>query len=440
LKDNTLNMNTTAKATTTFPGKVMSIGIMAGITAVYFYSYMQRVAIPGTIFDELQVAFHASASAITALSVVFFYIYGGMQFVAGAWIDRVGVLTVMLTGGAVLCVGSFMFPTAHSLPLLYTARVLVALGASLVYACVVKSLDVLFSTRMFPIVLGVTISIAYSGGLVGTLPFAVVSDKYGWRETLLAIAGLTLLAFIITVPMLIRTHILRQGSKKVQGLSSIGTVLRNRCSHPVILISAINFSVYFFFQATLGKKMLHDIYHLSSAAAATFPCIMMFVAIIGLLVSGILSRALGHKRKPVVLLSSGAMVIGGILLMCCVNYDWNYMWVMVSYCLLGFMSLGSVMTGTLMKELNPPETIGTAIGLSNGSCYIAMAIFTSIAGLIMDHFSSSTITVQGAVVYPKAAYLSIIGFGILLLVYTFYLTCILRETNGIPVGVRVQSR
>ena len=427
-------MNTTTKATTTIPSKALAISILACICILYFFSYMQRVAVPGTIFDELQIAFKASASAITALSVIFFYIYGGLQLIVGTLTDRAGVFTVLIVGGVVLCVGAFIFPLAHSMPVLYAGRVLLAVGASLIYACIVKSLDVLFSSRMFPVLLGVSISVGYAGGLVGTLPFAVMADRWGWRETLLIIGGLTLLAYIIAVLMLARTRRLRSGNTQVQGFNSIGTVLRNRHSHPVILIGAINFSVYYIFQATLGKKLLHDIYHLNSTTAALFPCIMMIVTILCLLSSGLLSRIIKDRRKPIVIFATSFMVAGGVLLYCCVRYEWSYIWVLVSYCMLGFTSLGSVMTGTLMKELNPPETVGTAIGLSNGSCYIAMAIFTSIAGLIMDHFSASTITVQGAVVYPRAAYLSIIGFGIALLGFTFYLSCRLKETNGIAVS------
>jgi sugar phosphate permease len=120
------------------PGRALSLVIMASITVIYFFSYLQRVAVPGTIFDELQSAFSAPASAITALGVIFLIIYGGMQLVVGVLTDRVGVFKVLLAGGVTLCAGSLIFPMAHTLPVLYTARGLVAFGASLIFASVVK--------------------------------------------------------------------------------------------------------------------------------------------------------------------------------------------------------------------------------------------------------------------------------------------------------------
>ena len=53
--------------------------MLVGMTALYFISYFQRVAVPGTVFNELQVDFNASAVAITALGALFLYIYGFWQ-------------------------------------------------------------------------------------------------------------------------------------------------------------------------------------------------------------------------------------------------------------------------------------------------------------------------------------------------------------------------
>lgn len=416
------------------PGRAMSLCIMAGITTIYFYSYMQRVAVPGTIFDELQAAFATSASAITTLSVIFLVIYGGMQLVVGAFVDRVGVFMVLLTGGTVLCAGSFLFPMARTLPLLYAGRVLVALGASLIFASVVKSLDALFSARLFPIVLGISISIAYTGGLAGTLPFAVLSDRWGWRSTLVAVGVLTLIAFVITMLLLARVRILRQGNRYAAGFGSIRTILSNRQSLVIMLAGSTNFSVYFLFQATLGKKLLHDLYNLPSATSALLPCIMMLVTISCSLLSGMLSRALGYRRKPVILFALGCMIIGGILLTYSVWHRLNYIWVLASYCLLGFTSLASVMNNTLMKELNPPEAMGTAIGLANGNCYLVMAVYTSIAGYILDSFAGRATIIQGVVSYPREAYLAITGFCMVALIFAFSAACFIKETHGIPTG------
>jgi hypothetical protein len=42
----------------------------AAMASVYFFSYVQRTAIPGTIFDELQVDFSLAAASVAALGAL----------------------------------------------------------------------------------------------------------------------------------------------------------------------------------------------------------------------------------------------------------------------------------------------------------------------------------------------------------------------------------
>src|SRR5450759_1644366 len=118
--------------------------ILAGMIALYFFSYFQRVAVPGTVFNELQVDFNASAVAITALGALFLYVYGFWQIFAGMLADRFGGLRMVLIGGLLMTAGALVFPLARGLPLLYTTRVLVAFGASFMYISLIKEIDTLF--------------------------------------------------------------------------------------------------------------------------------------------------------------------------------------------------------------------------------------------------------------------------------------------------------
>ncbi len=415
------------------PGIVVSLATLGSISSVYFFSYMQRVAVPGTIFDELQSEFSASASAVAGLSVVLLYVYGAVQFVSGVWTDRLGAFRVLLTGGCVLCAGALLFPLSNGITALYASRVLIAFGASLVYASIVKSLDKLFAARLFPIVLGISISIGYAGGLTGTMPFAVAVDRWGWRPTMIGIAALTAACLVVAALFARRVSALRAGTGSSSGFAPIKTVIRNRHSIVVLTAASLNFSVYFLFQATLGKKMLHDIYHLPSTVAASFTGIMMVVTITCLCTSGLISRLIGYRRKPVILFSSCCMLAGAVLMLLCIRYTLNYRLMLASYCLLGIVSLGSIMNNALLKELNPPEVVGTAIGLGNGACYLMMGIYTTVTAGIMDRFATNAVVMDGVVKYPTEAYLTITVVSLVMLVVAFAATCFIRETRGVPV-------
>ena len=164
---------------------------------LYFFSYFQRIAVPGICFDELQVDFKASAAAITALGSIFLYIYGFAQFFIGVLADRYGGRRTMLAGASILAAAGIMFPLSNSLPMLYISRAILAAGASTIFLSLVKEIDTLFNPRHFAIWLGIALFMGYSGGIVGTYPLERAISHFGWRQALLGAGLLSLAALAI---------------------------------------------------------------------------------------------------------------------------------------------------------------------------------------------------------------------------------------------------
>ena len=59
-------------------------------TGLYFFANIQRVAVPGAIFDLLQSDLHLSAPGVTALGSVFMYVYALNQLLIGLFVSRYG--------------------------------------------------------------------------------------------------------------------------------------------------------------------------------------------------------------------------------------------------------------------------------------------------------------------------------------------------------------
>ena len=77
-------------------------------SALYFFANIQRVAIPGAIFDRLQEELHLSAPGVTALGSSFMYVYALNQLVIGLFVNRYGGRRVMLPGALLFCLGSLL--------------------------------------------------------------------------------------------------------------------------------------------------------------------------------------------------------------------------------------------------------------------------------------------------------------------------------------------
>jgi MFS family permease len=409
--------------------KRVELLILVSMIAVYFFSFFQRVAVPGTIFDELQRTFAVSAGVVTGLGTIYLYIYGAMQPVTGILADRFGAGRVVLIGGALMSAGAVLFPLATTLPLLYAARALVGLGASMIYVSIAKAIDGLFGAEHFVVLLGLTIFLGYSGGLAATVPFELAVGAVGWRAALLA-AGVICAAAVAGAFLLFRRTGQLQGRPGGNSWRAIVAVAGNRHSWPNLAISLGNFAVYFLVQGMIGKKFLTDYGRLTSSAAASFTGLMMLTTMCMALGGGFLSRLCGNRRKPLVIAAVSCVLLSVCLMLLLLRFDAGGGWFLPCYILLACSSIGSAAGGALMKELNPPEAVGTSVGILNTSCYLSVAVVGSVAGMIMDRFQDRTVQTATAVVYPKEAYESIFLFCLALSAGALVMACLVRETHG----------
>ena len=415
--------------------KRAALAVLLCLNVVYFFAYFQRVAVPGTVFDEIQTTFAISATAVASLGAVYLYIYGGMQLFVGMMTDRFGPFRVLLVGGVLLSIGAIAFPLGNSLPELYLARALVGLGASLVFLCVVKGVDVLFAPVHFPLVLAISQAIGSSGGLAGTLPFERAVFAWGWREALLGAGIFTALAVLLSFIVFARAGSLAAHRVAATPVAIAG-ILRNRYSWPMLIAGPLNFGIYFLVQATIGKKFLTDYCQLSSAKAASFTFFMMLATMLIGIVGAMLTRVIGDRRKPLIVASIAATGTGVAMLLLALHFQLSSGWFLFGYLLMGGSSIGSSLGNALMKELNPPEAVATAIGALNSMCYIIVAALTTVAGAVMDRHWTGGLSANGAKIYPPEAYWTIflICFGIA--VFAFLVSLTLRETHGRPLFPR----
>ncbi len=402
--------------------------VIALMNVVYAFSYFQRVAIPGTIFDELQVDMALSSSAVTMLGSIFLYVYGGMQPFSGALVDRIGPVRILLTGGTVLTAGSLLFPLSGTLTMLYVSRFIMGLGASLIYLSLVKQIDGHFSSKHFSILLSMTLFIGYSGGLLGTRPFEAAVQAFGWRKPLLAVGIACALAVIICAFITRRTAVNRRQSINIQVFPALKRVLKNRDSCVGSYTVSVIFAIYMLIVSVIGKKMLQDCCSLSSAAAASYTFLLMLSSVIAVSLSGLISRLAGNQRRLLLILST-VMLLVSLCLAVPVLLG-GVLWILPSFILLGASSMATPICCAYIKEVNDPAYAATSIGVYNGAAYLSVALLCNGAGAVLDHFGAGVKTTALAVRYPPEAYGVILAGCFVLALSAFISACFIRETYG----------
>ncbi|MFH1477518.1 MAG: MFS transporter [Verrucomicrobiota bacterium] len=382
--------------------------MLAGMIALYFLSYFQRVAVPGTVFNELQVDFNASAVAITTLGALFLYVYGFWQIFAGLLADRFGGLRMLLIGGTLMTIGALVFPLARSLPLLYATRVLVAFGAGFMYISLIKEIDMLFDRRHFAMLLSITLFFGYSGGLFGTFPLERIVDWFGWRASFLGAGLLTAGILLGNFRLMKNIRRVPPQRRRIPGLF-ITDIIRNHRSWRIIFPGAINFSIYFLFQASIGKKMLSDACGVNSAQAASILFFMFLACMLSTFLAGFFARLIGNRRKPLII-GGTSLTLGALIFMrWTLTHPSDMAWLMAAACiLLGIGAAVAPLVVSSMKEVNPAEAAATAVGLINCLSYLCVAATTNLAGMVMDTFREQAVVTTQAIIYPVSAYHTIL--------------------------------
>lgn len=412
---------------------VRAAAALVAMTALYFFSFFLRTAVPGTIFDELQSELQAPASSITALGSIFLYIYAGMQLFVGVAADRWGGARTLLTGGLLMGVGAAIFPASRSIEMLYVSRAITGFGGSFMYLSIVKELDHLFGPKRFAATLGVALFLGYSGGIAGMLPFERLSVAFGWRSVLTGVAVAIGVAWCVALGVL---GFRAEGGRAIERISwrPLVGILANRRSLPLLIVSLVNYPAYFVMQTVIGKKFLQDYARLDSLDAAALTMAMMTTSAVLMLGAGPLLRWTGQRRKPHLFASVGCILIAALLMWGGVVWQASTAVFVVAYLLLAGSTAAAPAGNATMKELNRSDRVGQSIAVYNGLAYIGVAVLVHVAGAVLDASQADSTLVDGVRIYPPYAYAAFFAILTGLSIVSLVVTCWIPETRGLARG------
>ncbi len=404
--------------------------MVLAIANIYFFSYFQRVAIPGTIFNDLQCEFSISAGDVTLLSTIYLSIYAFMQPFAGLLADRFGGIRIALLSGVLMCAGSIIFPMSSGIMGLYFSRALVGLGASTIYLCLIKEADLSFGGRNFAPIVGFLSLLGYSGGLAGTRPFRMMVEWLGWRNSCMAIAIIS--CFALAFAWLITRKITRKD--KIAQNSHIWNrmiiVMKNSFNYPILVPWTICFAIYFNIQTTIGTKFLEDLCGVTPLQSSSYTFVMMLVTMTTLFFSGFVSRFFGNNRKAFLIFASAATLIAtaGLLFGTIIRMPPSFF--LSAYILLAITSGICPVVVSMTAENNREDAVAIAIGLLNTVTYVMVAMFSQLIGKVLDMFKASVNLSGKTIIYPPVAYIMIFSIMLAFAVIAVISSLYSRETHG----------
>lgn len=417
------------------------------IATAYFLMSFHRVS-TAVLSENLMRAFDTTGASLGLLHSSFFYLYAAFQIPAGLLTDRYGARAIAGGGTGLLSIGTLMFGLSPTYAIAFVGRLLVGLGASVLFVSALRFCANWFRPDEFATMNGVTFSVAILGGAAATTPLAVAIGWFGWRPTLVGLGGVSLIAM---VGILAFSH----DTPAQAGLDPIENVperpevtaadlkrhVTNALREPETwLIGGMTFfmaGVGITIFGLWGIPYLVQTYGISVTRASLYLLVGNVGGIIGPPLFGWISDRLGRRTDLIVITAVSFGVTWSIF---AVFGTIPLLLVGAIFLFSRVLRGGVPLAFTVMKERHPEGASGTVIGIINTMTWIGAAVFPVVLGAALDAYWTGKL-VNGTRVYTltgyRVAFTIAVGAGILSTICAVLLHRRVRRERDTPAGMPV---
>ncbi|WP_211289808.1 hypothetical protein SPSIL_047570 [Sporomusa silvacetica DSM 10669] len=419
------------------------------VILAYMLTLFHRIT-PAVMGPELMKDLQLDAVSFGFLGLAFTWTYAIAQAPVGALLDRFGArrgLTIILT---LAIIGSVIFAIGQSFLVVVIGRVVIALAVAGFLIGGAKIVAAWFTTAQYPVLWGLFMGFGALGSVFATTPLQYLMTSFGWRGSILIVAGLSVVLTIVAYTVL-RDRPSEVGLVTPDELAGVvvpqtkvdeqqadpHNSLKGVLAMPMLWIIGllslgVNSSAQTL-QSLWNGIYLADVYSFSKPVISE----ILFYSAIGLVVGSFLS---GWAVR--LLNSARTMAIGTtafLLVWLYMTFNIKSMSVMelkaVNFCF-GFLQMVTIATTfTFIKELVPQSRLGTAMGVVNSFAWVFGAgLFQQIWGLIIKSVS------QGVKPYPVEAFQTAFWVQVVVLVIgavcAFY---ILKKDSSKSANVHIEG-
>ena len=381
--------------------------LIAIATTFYFLANIQRVAIPGAIFDTLQGDLGVNASKITLLGAVFCYVYAFCQLIVGMMIDKFGGFRVIFVGAIAFALGALMFPCSDSLPALYLSRALVGFASATFYLSAVREVKKYVHDRNFTLAISYILFIGYSGGIIANAPLVSLITKTGWRETFLGVGFFSLLLCVIYLILFFMFKPIHSEKKVEFSLSPFREILSNKNNINLYIFGSVNYGLYYVLQSVIGKKFLEDFCFYNVKTAALILSVMALVSAFAGTITAFLSRLINNKRAIIFKTYAILSCLSALSVCLFLMFDIHSKIIAVIFCIPSFIGSISPLLILTLHLINRYEISATAVAVQNFGFFMMVGILGTVSGLLMNAFEP--LEKNGVLIYSNNSYLLVFG-------------------------------
>lgn len=337
-----------------------------GLGALFYcYEFFLQVS-TSVMIDDLMREFHISATALGNLSSFYLYFYAIMQIPVGMLLDRFGARR-LLTAATLFCAsGALMFAYAKVFTIAAIGRSLIGFGSSFAAVSCMHIAASWLPVRRFALMTGALLTIGMLGAYAAEGPLSQLIEIFGWRDTLVmfGLIGVVLSLLIYTI---VRDRSVSENTGHNRVLeTNFSAGLKYIVKQPRVWIASVYGGLMFLtipgFTSLWGVPYLSKLYDLTKTQAAYINSITFIGFAVGAPFFGWFSDRIGRRKVPMYIAAIGSLVTFSYILYA---QDIPLMTMRVLLFLFGFFISAFLPVFSLARELTPPETNSTTLGLVN---------------------------------------------------------------------------
>lgn len=374
--------------------------VVCGIAAAfYLYEFVLQVA-PGVMAAALMRDLMVDAASLSLISAFYYYAYTPMQVVGGLLYDRFGTRIILAFATFTCALGALLSGMAFDIVVASAGRFFMGFGSSFAFVGVLVLIARWFPPKYFALLAGMTQLLGAVGAILAGGPLERVLELMPWRDTLwlLALIGFGLV-FIIW--FFVKEQIACNHGDKAQPtlIQDLVTVCGNSQTWLIALYAFLVWAPVLVLATLWGVSYLKMIY--PDAKNAAYIVSLIWVGLgIGSPLIGWWSDKMGRRCW---LLSASAL-LGAFSLVGIILLPMVPLWVMgILMFTFGLGASSQALSFALVKDINPENTVGTAIGFNNMAVVAGGALLIPVVGLLLK-LGWEGVIVDGVPIYAVAAY------------------------------------
>ena len=268
--------------------------------SIFYRSFLSVIAQP--VMADLAIG----PREFGFLGAAWFVAFACAQFPVGWALDRLGPRRTVAATMALGTAGAFLFASAGSALMGTLAMALIGIGCAPIFMAALFLFARTTEPARFASLTSVFIGIGSLGNLVGAGPLALAAERFGWRPSMLAMAGAFGVAALLAALLIKDPPRAEQASGKAEGLiEGLASILKLKALRYLAMITLTGYAIVATARGLWIAPFMRDVHGFDAVAAGHAATAMALAMVGGAFFDGGLEKRIG-RVKPLVFWGTAA--------------------------------------------------------------------------------------------------------------------------------------